>query len=180
MEDKSGEQEYLNLLETELMKQHDVYLAVKEGHRDSVCYKAYRDKEWGTQDANYTGRLRLACYLLYEKEGDEETVAWLFREELKDREANSFQGIGRTLEILTFLLKKYNDGHKYDDLFVRAKNANFDCACGYGTDFTMSETLSENDLLDCIYLCEELEYKTVMETLVAQWRDSISEWEDGL
>ena len=45
----------------------------------------------------------------------------LFEEELKDRETNSFQGIGSALEILTFLLMKYNREGTYDSLFERAK-----------------------------------------------------------
>lgn len=177
MEERSGGQEYLNLLRTELLKQREIYLVLKKGHGESVCYKPYQDEEWGTQDANYTARLRLAYYLLYGREGDEKSIVWLFEEELKDREQNSFQGIGSALEILTFLLKKYNEGNKYDDLFARAKNANFDCACGYDTELVISEDLAENNLLDCIYLCQELEYKPEMEVLVAQWKDSINEWD---
>ena len=221
---------YYDLLKTELFKQKEVYLAVKAGERDTVCYKPYQDKEYGTQDANYTNRLRLAYYLLYGEVDDEEVIAWLFEEELKDREENSFQGIGSALEVLTFLLKKYNvnhrdddlyrnddlhreddlhqDGdlrreddlrrdsdlhrdddlhreddlhqggnlHRYDDLFARAKNANFDCACGYDADLAMVEKLSDNDLLDCIYLCQDMEFLAVMEPLVEQWRASVTEW----
>ena len=112
MEELDGEKSYIDLLKKELSKQREVYLALKEGFWEDVCYKPYQDKEYGTQDANYTGRLRLAYYLLYEKEGDEQTIVWLFLEELKDREENSFQGIGTTIEILTYLLGKYNSGHK--------------------------------------------------------------------
>lgn len=179
MEDQNGGWEYLDLLRTELLKQREIYLALREGCGENVCYKPYKDKEWGTQDTNYTARLRLAYYLLYEGEGDEKSIVWLFREELKDREQNSFQGIGSALEILTFLLKKYNEGNKYGDLFVRAKNANFDCACGYDAELVISEDLAENNLLDCIYLCQDLEYKPEMEILVAQWKDSIKEWDEG-
>lgn len=177
MGNQSEGQEYLYLFRTELLKQREIYLALKEGHGESVCYKPCQDEEWGTQDANYTARLRLAYYLLYEGEGDEKSIVWLFKEELKDREQNSFQGIGSALEILTFLLKKYNEGNKYGDLFVRAKNANFDCACGYDAELVISEDLAENNLLDCIYLCQDLEYKPEMEILVVQWKDSIKEWD---
>ena len=70
-------------------------------------------------------------YFLFENIDNEDIVKRLFEEELKDRETNSFQGIGSSLEILTYLLMKHNDKNKYDELFKRAKNANFDCACGY-------------------------------------------------
>ncbi len=170
---------YHGLLRAELSKQEEVYLALKEGRRETVCYKAYQDEVYGTQDANYTNRLRLAYYLLYWKVDDEEAIAWLFGEELKDREENSFQGIGTVLEVLTFLLKKYNAGHRYDDLFVRAKNANFDCACGYDPDMAGVPDLTDNNLLDCIYLCQDMEFRAVMEPLVEQWRASVAEWGDS-
>ncbi len=66
-------------------------------------------------------------------------MADLFEEELKDRENNSFQEIGSTLRILTWLLRKYNAAHKYDHLLKWAKNANFDCACGYDAEDAMEE-----------------------------------------
>lgn len=171
--------EYHDLLQTEIQKQRKVYLALKAGDQRSVCYQAYKDKTYGTQDKNYTNRLRLAYYLLYEKVDDEEIIFWLFQEELKDREMNSFQGIGSAIEILTFLLQKYNVGQKYDAWFSQVKNANFDCACGYDPLLPVRETLADNDLLDCVYLCEELEYREAMEALVAWWKDSVVEWNDG-
>lgn len=170
---------YLDLLRAEILKQREVYLALKAGRQDSVCYKSYRDPEFGTQDANYENRLRLAYYLLYEKVEDEEVIFWLFQEELADRESNSFQGIGAALEILTFLLARYNAGHSYDTWFQRAKNANFDCACGYDPALEVNDTFSDNDLLDCIYLCRDMGYRDVMEPLVAQWRASVTDWDDA-
>ncbi len=80
---------------------------------------------------------------MYWKIKDEDAVAYLFQEELKDRENNSFQGIGSTIRILTMLLQRYNAGHKYDDLFERAKNANFDCACGYDAEELVDEWKDE-------------------------------------
>ncbi len=171
--------EYHDLLQAEIGKQREIYLALKAGQQKSVFYQPYQDKKYGTQDANYQNRLRLAYYLLYEKVEDEEIIFWLFQEELKDREMNSFQGIGSTVEILTFLLQKYNVGQKYDAWFARVKNANFDCACGYDPALPVCETLADNNLLDCVYLCEELGYREVMETLVAWWKDSVTEWNDG-
>ncbi len=80
---------------------------------------------------------------MYWKIKDKDAVAYLFQEELKDRENNSFQGIGSTIRILTMLLQRYNAGHKYDDLFERAKNANFDCACGYDAEELVDEWKDE-------------------------------------
>ena len=44
MEERSGKREYLDLLRTELLKQREIYLALKEGHGESVCYKPYQDE----------------------------------------------------------------------------------------------------------------------------------------
>lgn len=157
-------------LREKIGEQRKVYEALKAGDASLVCYKEFQNGEWGTDDANYTNRLRLAYYLLYEKIDDESVVEYLFREELEDRENNSFQGIGSTLRILTWLLRKYNGSHKYDGLFQRAKDANFDCACGYGVEDAVEEDFGKNDLLDCIYLSQEMEYKDVMGPLVDAWK----------
>ena len=117
--------------------------------------------------------------LLYCHVEDEEVVAFLFGEELKDRERNSFQGIGSTLQILTHLIRKYNGDGKYAGLLKQAKNANFDCACGYDPEGQMEEDFEANSLLDCIYLCREMEYRDVMGSLVDEWKEDTTEWSDS-
>ena len=108
-------------------------------------------KVQGTDDENYIDRLRLAYYLLYCHIDDEEAVAFLFEEELKDREQNSFQGIGSTLQILTHLIRKYNGDGKYAGLLERAKNANFDCACGYDPDGQFRTLRLFKDILEACF-----------------------------
>ena len=166
-------------LKSKIEEQRTVYQALKAGDSGTVCYKEFQNGEWGTDDQNYTNRLRLAYYLLYCHIEDEETVVFLFEEELKDREQNSFQGIGSTLEILTHLIRKYNGDGKYASLLERAKNANFDCACGYDPDGQMEDDFGTNSLLDCIYLCREMEYRDVMGSLVDEWKENITEWSDS-
>ncbi len=166
-------------LRSKIEEQQAVYRALKAGNDGTVRYKEFRNGEWGTDDENYTNRLRLAYFLLYCHIEDEEAVSFLFREELKDRERNSFQGIGSTLQILTHLIRKYNGDGKYDGLLERAKNANFDCACGYDPDGQMEEDFEENSLLDCIYLCREMEYGDVMGSLLDEWKKNITEWSDS-
>lgn len=165
-------------LKSKIEEQQAVYQALKAGNTDTVCYKEFHNGEWGTDDENYTNRLRLAYYLLYCHIEDEEVVAFLFGEELKDRERNSFQGIGSTLQILTHLIRKYNGGGKYADLLKQAKSANFDCACGYDPEGQMEEDFEANSLLDCIYLCQEMEYRDVMGNLVDEWKEDTTEWSD--
>ena len=165
-------------LKSKLEEQQAVYQALKAGNDATVRYEEFYNGEWGTDDENYTNRLRLAYYLLYCHIEDEEAVAFLFREELKDRERNSFQGIGSTLKILTHLIRKYNGDGKYTSLLKQAKNANFDCACGYDPDGQMEDDFGTNSLLDCIYLCREMEYRDVMGSLVDEWKKNTTEWSD--
>ena len=187
----SNKFQYTNLLRNKLSQQKEVYEDFKNNRCPSVCYKGYKDKTYGTQDANYKNRLRLSYYLLYEKVDDEDVIAALFEEELKDRETNSFQGIGDTLQILTQLLWKYNLDGKYTPLFRRAKNANFDCFCGYyfeentqdelyceiqKTFFT--DNIENNDILDCICLAQNMDYKDIMAELVDLWKETVTDWND--
>lgn len=170
---------YIELLRNKLLEQEQVYQALKKGDVSEVAYKSYRHPEFGTQDANYNNRMRLAYYLLYENIDDEYVIKVLFEEELKDRQNNSFQGIGNTIQILTFLLQKYNGQNQYEGLFEAAKNANFDCYCGYDASVQMNGDIHSNDLMDCIYLCQDMAYKDVMEQLVAMWKEDSSGWGDS-
>lgn len=103
------------------------------GDKADYVYRAQHSEEWGTSDKNYSARMRL-CYALYydvcEVPDKRALVRELFGEELKDRESNSFQGIGDNLEMLTSMLLELGEPPE-SELFERAKNANFDCACGY-------------------------------------------------
>ncbi len=165
-----------------IREQRDVYDSLKKGDVSLVCYREFENGEWGTDDANYTNRLRLAYYLLYNKIDDEEAAAYLFQEELKDRERNSFQGIGSALRVLTVLLRRYNGDGRYEELFRQAKNANFDCACGYDPEDEVDDSFEDNSLLDGIYLCLEMDYKDVMADLVDEWKrdtETGAGWDDS-
>ncbi len=165
----------IDMLKERIGEQQEIYRSLKEGDASTVCYKEFQNGSWGTDDANYTNRLRLAYYLLYFQVDDEDTIVYLFQEELKDRETNSFQGIGNTLRILTKLLRKYNVQDQYAELLKRAKNANFDCACGYDPNDTVDSRFENNDLLDCLYLCEEMGYKDIMGDLLDEWKNGVSQ-----
>jgi len=167
---------YADILREKLMEQKQVYKMFKENDTSLVCYKEEHDKNYGQMDANYINRMRLSYYLFYEKIDDEDTVAALFEEELKDRETNSFQGIGSTLQLLTCLLRQYNNDGRYNALFTRAQNANFDCACGYSTGLQIDNSLYSNSLQDCIYLAWDLDYKDVAGRLTDEWIKTIKNW----
>lgn len=170
---------HTELIKEKLFEEAEVYQALKSGNTSSVQYTEYYDKEWGTRDANYLNRMRLAYYLLYVNIDDEDMIVYLFQEELKDRKSNSFQGIGNSLNVLTSILNRYNADGKYDGMMEEAKDANFDCACGFDKNYQMDNEIDSLNLLDCIFLSQDLDYKVVMEVLVNKWKDSITEWTDA-
>lgn len=170
---------YTELVKEKLWEQLEVYQAFKNGDTSSVQYRESKDKRWGTSDANYLNRMRLSYYLLYAQIDDENTISYLFQEELKDRKSNSFQGIGNTLYVLTSILKRYNNDGRYNGMLEEAGNANFDCACGYDKNAQMNDEIGSLDLMDCIFLSQDLEYRDVMEVLVNQWKESITDWTDA-
>ena len=166
------------LVKKKIFEQSKVYQELKNGEHSQVQYVEQYDEVWGKGDRNYLNRMRLSYYLLYAHIDDEDTVVYLFREELKDRKSNSFQGIGNTLNVLTAILNNYNIAGKYDEILDEAKNANFDCACGFDKNYKIDNEISSLDLMDCIFLSQDLDYKDVMEVLVNSWKKSVTQWTD--
>lgn len=170
---------YISLVKNKLFEQEEVYQAIKSGETTSVQYSGYKDEKWGMMDKNYLSRMRLAYYLLYAHVDDEDMIVYLFQEELKDRRSNSFQGIGNTLNVLTSVLKRYNNDGKYNGMLEEAKNANFDCACGYDKNYHIDDEVDSLDLMDSIYLAQDLEYMDIMDALVCKWKEGITHWTDA-
>lgn len=164
--------DYKKLLK-ELFEKYDEELDLAlDGNIEQYCYKEIYTKENGTSDANYKNRLRLSYAILYTQKYEEHfridgLILRLFNEELFDRESNSFQGIGRCLEILTELLNKY-DVPDRDMLFERAKKANFDCCCGYNSNY-VSPTLESYNLENAIMLLIELEENKLAKKLLLEY-----------
>lgn len=154
--------DYKKLLK-ELFEKYDEELALAlDGNIEQYCYKEIYTKEYGTNDANYKNRLRLSYAILYTHKYEEHfridgLILKLFNEELFDRESNSFQGIGRSLEILTELMNKY-DVPDREVLFERAKQANFDCYGGYNSKY-VSPKLESYSLEEAVELLVELDEK---------------------
>lgn len=40
----------------------------------------------------------------------------------------------------------------------------------------IEDDFEANSLLDCLYLCQEMEYRDVMESLVDEWKEDTTEW----
>lgn len=140
--------------------------------------------EKGQTDAHYANRLRLALALQFGENRDETLVRTLLEEEILAREGEAFQGIGVTLEILTGLLLTY--GRQSDEvLYQRAKNANFDCFCGFiPGEPVYPRSVEAQDRDFWIELCATLKEKALLNELVesylaeqTQWRwDNVQIW----
>ncbi len=150
------------------------------GNKTDYIFCPAEDEENGISDKNYPNRTRL-CYALfyetYEAENKEDIVRELFIEEVSARENDSFQGIGINLEILTSLLLSYNR-ETDKPLFERAKNANFDCSCGYEPRILTPQPLSEFSLDDCIYLLCDLGEEEMMFRFADEFKSNISDLTD--
>lgn len=167
----------------------------KEKFQEKVnifVYKKDNEAEY-TKDKNYIERLKLVLSILYHKNRNElmnkksfeDLLVFLFEEEIKDRQTNSYQGIGTSLEIMSFLfVKLYNDDinkllSKYKDLFYKAKNANFDCNCGYGVDDYdyYNERLDELNLDSIISYFIDIDESKLLSKLVDIWKSTVKEWD---
>ena len=167
----------------------------KEKFQEKVnifVYKKDNESKY-TKDKNYIERLKLVLSILYHKNRNElmnkksfeDLLLFLFEEEIKDRHTNSYQGIGTSLEIMSFLfVKLYNDDinkllSKYKDLFYKAKNANFDCNCGYGVDDYnyYNEKLDELSIDAVISYAIDIDESKLCSKLVDIWKGTVKEWD---
>lgn len=144
------------------------------GDKSDYVYSEGKSEEHRTFDKNYENRARLCYALSYDvcemSAADKKSlVRELFCEELKDRETNSFQGIGDNLEMLTSLLLELGEPSD-SELFKRAKNANFDCACGYEPRVIKAQPLDEFSLIDCIYALSDLGETELMFRLTDEFK----------
>ncbi len=167
---------YREIIEELIARQEPLFRQVSAGDGSAVRYCPKKDPVHGTYDQNYAPRLRLAYYLLLRHTGSEELARCLFEEEVKDREQNSFQGIGSALEILTILLRSYNTDGRYDPLFRRAKEANFDCACGYDPEQICAPSLEMDSFDNCIAIAGDMDDPEAQARLIDVWKGTVAEW----
>lgn len=169
---------YRKIIRKAVERQQSLYRQAQAGDLSRAVYRPYNDPSWGCRDANSRDRTRLACYLLFGGAEDLPLAERLFEEELKDRRSNSFQGIGPCLEMLTALLARHNEDGRYDELFRQAKNANFDCICGYDPGKKGPESLDQLDLTDCIDLAVLLDQPEEVRQMVQIWKAGVRRWDD--
>ncbi len=132
------------------------------GEKSDYLYCEEILETYGSHDKNYINRTRLCYGLIYEvseirDKEMESIVRELFAEEVKSRQKESFQGIGINLVLLTVMLRKYETADS--ELFQEAKNANFDCYCGYNYEMELYEftPIEELSLTDVIYLSSDMQ-----------------------
>lgn len=167
---------YRQKLLDKINEQKSVYEKALSGDFETVRYKKSYSEEWGISDENHTNRLRLAYYLMFNEIDNEDLTRRLFEYEVIDRETDDFQGIGDTLEILTVILKKLNADGKYNDLFKRAKSANFDCSLGYDAeDCSFDNHIDNYDINDCIWLAYDMDFKELQFELLEMYTETITE-----
>ena len=178
-------EELLNYLENNDKEQFEINIA-------TFVYKEDNEVEY-TKDKNYIERLKLVLSILYHKNRNdlmnkksfEDLLVFLFEEEIKDRQTNSYQSIGTSLEIISFLFVKLYNGDinkllsKYKDLFDKAKNANFDCNCGYGIDDYnyYNERLDELSIDAVISYSIDIYELELFSKLLDRWKGTVKEWD---
>jgi len=145
------------------------------GNYSEVCCKMDGEYDGGGKyDSNGASRLLTAQYLLLCGElsdSIENVIANLMKEEISARQQDAYQGIGDCIIILTAMLKKLNSDGKYDELFSLAKNANFDCFCGYDPDSceeSVCKNISELSSAECIYMLADIG-QTEKAAMAAEW-----------
>ena len=155
---------YLELLQEMLTGFEDYYQQVMNGDFSQVSYLEGHDEKYGTYDLHDTNRLKLAYYLRYCQNAPENILIRLFQEECIQLETNDFQGIGETIKMLTAL---FSEDHQ--ELFDRAKNANFDCYCGYEPEFFRRMSRNPADLT--VEACLDIAYGTGERQYAQQFLD---------
>lgn len=148
------------------------------GEKSPYLYQCKHDEYYGNTDENYFNRMKLCYALLYdvhplETEQKKQIVRELLETEIISRENEDFQGIGSNLEILTYLANILDIPDK-TALFQRAKDANFDCLCGYDETGKHYHFLpiSEMSMTDCIYTMMDLDE---LETLSPEDRNFLAD-----
>lgn len=132
---------------------------------------------YGSHDKNYINRTRLCYGLIYEVseiQDKENIIRELFAEEVKSRQNESFQGVGINLILLTVMLRKYEPADS--ELFQTARDANFDCYCGYDCETALYKfkPVEELSLIDAVDLASDMHLTEYTCKFVDEFKKSIA------
>lgn len=156
-------------------------LVAPDADRSEVCWRAGHDSTFGTYDINRTNRYRILTairfsppYALYE-----ELIRFLFVEEIKALETDSFQGFGDPLNLAAWLLKQV-ERPEDEELFLRAQNANFDTHFGFAPEnlekMGFNHALDDWDIERCIWFALDLREQECAQALLARWKEQQTQW----
>lgn len=174
----------------EILKKYE-FLAdeVLNGDYSNVDFIAVHGED-GDYDRNYENRKRLVNLIpaIRQELIQESIIKRLFIAEIDSCRYSSFGGYDSTLETLTAMLWQFNDDKRYDGLFEEAKNANFDCLCGYRTEkgaysydlgIDFIKKMSPGDCLNYIYfdLYEVTNIEFYLDWVEQAYSDDIDELE---
>lgn len=159
-----NEKFYRSKLWSAVLKAEEEIRLIESGDISRVCCNMSGEYDGGGKfDVNYENRLIIARYLMWSDErlpDTEKLTAFLLKEEISAKKQDAYQGIGDCLGILSVILDSCNADGKYDELFSQAKNANFDCECGYSIETFKNEyaySFSEITPYECICLLSDID-----------------------
>ena len=168
--EEESNKKYIDELKNKIAEQKEVYYLYKAGDCSLLENKIKNDD-------NHINRLRLCYYILYTRIHDIKLIEYLFNEELKDSEIIVKDEYLKSFQILAYVLNKYNINHKYDYIFEKLKN-NYNYFFEYDKNSLLNENILSLNLIDCIYIAKDLDYKEVMEKLVNKWKENIDTFEE--
>ncbi|MBQ7094187.1 MAG: hypothetical protein IJN84_06710 [Clostridia bacterium] len=102
-----------------LSEMEPVYALALRGDPSAFRFEGGFSPELGMVDKNRKTRLKLAYYMLFAPEQEEIVASFLFSEEVKAIKSLNETEVNDCIEVLTFILQKYNSDRRYNILFDR-------------------------------------------------------------
>ncbi|UII26059.1 hypothetical protein LVD15_22565 [Fulvivirga maritima] len=149
-------------------------------------YEERIDENGYSDDKNAIRRFQLLIALQYNPSlRDEEMLVQLFKAEIENHRKATFQGVYPALSLNAFLLSQYANP-KYAELFLKAKQANFDTHCGFEYQFLVSAGIPETyqfikqaepNVKDAFYEYVGMSANTcyISETELEKWKEYLAE-----
>ena len=104
-----------------LAQYEPVYMNALRGDPSAFRFDGVFDEKLGMVDANRKTRLALSYYMLFSGNQEETVASFLFSEEVKAIKSVGEITSNDCLDVLTFILQKFNEDRRYDILFDRLR-----------------------------------------------------------
>ena len=109
---------------------------------NDLSYKKFNYEKNYYTDKNSLKRYKVIKAVQYDlRQDDEIFLKFLFEQEIKKHEKETFQGINDSINLVAFLLSKFKNLENVW-LFIKAKIANFDTICGFDLEYLVSAGLN--------------------------------------